>query len=126
MGTNFYYHTNECGHCKRSDVLHVSKRSGGWSFSFRGYRDQEDGSPDIVSRADWIKLFASKPGSLINEYGDVIEDPVVFLEGLVKPTKEQQEKEDSPEWRGHWSPWPDPDTEWHDSEGFRFYDGEFS
>lgn len=126
MGTDYYYRTNVCDNCKRFDERHVGKKSMGWTFHFRGHRGQPDGSPDIVSIADWAKLFKTTPGVLANEYGLVIENPLQFLADLERPSIEQQQLEDSPEWRGGWSPRPDLDTEWRDSEGFAFYDGEFS
>lgn len=107
-------------------MLHVGKSSAGWSFSFRGHRHQIDGSPDIVSAADWARVFKTVPGVLKDEYDRVVDNPLMFLENLDRPSLEKQEIEDSPERRGKASPYPDPMTEWHDIEGFRFYDGEFS
>lgn len=126
MGTNYYYHRNICEHCHRSDVLHVGKKSGGWTFHFHGYRGQADGSLDIISVADWARVFKTTAGILVDEGERVVVDPLQFLAELERPSKEQQEKEDSPEWRGSWSPHPEPDREWRDPEGFAFYDGEFS
>lgn len=125
MSTNYYHHTNICEHCQRSTVRHVGKQSVGWSFHFRGYLNQADGSPDIVSLADWARVFKTTPGILVDENDIVVEDPLRFLATLIRPDKAQQEKEDSPEWRGSFSPHPDPETEWRDAEGFRFYNGEF-
>jgi hypothetical protein len=36
MGTNFYYRTQNCTHCKRFDEIHVGKSSGTW----RAYRHE--------------------------------------------------------------------------------------
>lgn len=127
MGINYYYHTNICEHCQRSNALHVGKKSGGWTFRFQGYNSsQRDGVPDIHSLADWARLFKTTTGILVDEEERVISDPLQFLAELERPTKEQQEKEDSPEWRGLASPHPDPEHEWRDPEGFAFYDGDFS
>jgi hypothetical protein len=67
-------------------------------------------------------LFKTTKGVLMDEYDRVIEDPLKFLTELERPTKAQQNSEDSAE-RRRWS--PDPLTEWRDSKGFAFYDGEF-
>lgn len=126
MGVNYYYHTNICHECTRSDVLHVGKKSMGWTFHFHGYRTEFGADQNIVSISDWEKLFKTVPGVLVDEEERVVENPLEFLHELERPTKEQQEDEDSPDRRGAWSPRPDPLTEWRDSEGFAFYDGEFS
>lgn len=126
MGTNYYYHANVCQHCARSDRLHVGKKSMGWTFHFRGYRDRPDGL-DLISLTDWERLFkTTTAGILVDEYERVIENPLEWLAGLERPTLGQQKLEDSPERRGSYAPIPDPKTEWRDSEGFAFYDGEFS
>lgn len=117
MGTNYEYGTSDGG------LLHVGKKSAGWTFHFRGYRG---GHRELVSLADWADLFRTTNGVLTDEYGRTIEDPLQFLAELERPTLEQQESEDSPARRGSWSPRPDPATEWRDPEGFAFYDGEFS
>lgn len=123
MGTNYYYHTDICEHCKRSNKIHVGKKSFGWAFHFRAHRVADDVS--IISVSDWERFFKTTPGILADEYDRVVEDPLKWLAELDRPTKQQQEDEDSPTRRGSWSPHPDPRTEWRDSEGFAFYDGEF-
>ena len=41
MGTNYYLVNNCCESCKRYDrAIHLGKASGGWTFTFRGYRQQ--------------------------------------------------------------------------------------
>ncbi len=126
MSTNYYYHTNICEHCQRSDRRHVGKKSAGWSFHFQGYRHSTGADQDIVSLADWARVFKTTAGILVDEYERVIEDPLKFLAELERPTKEQQELEDSPVRRGDWSPKLDPKSEWRDEEGFAFYNGDFS
>lgn len=124
MGTNYYYHINPCQHCNRSDVLHVGKKSMGWTFGFRAYRGLE-GHQDIVSLADWARVFKTVPGILVDENEVVVDDPMRFLTELERPSVGQQELEDSPQRRGPASPHPVAEHEWRDAEGFRFYDGEF-
>ena len=126
MGTNYYYRTNFCSTCLRSTMLHVGKQSKGWTFHFRGYRFKTGADQNIVSVADWARVFKTVPGVLVDEEGRVIENPLQFLAELEHPSEAQQRSEDSPERRGRWSPRPDPNTEWRDEEGFAFYDGEFS
>lgn len=121
---NYYYHTQICEHCQRSNVLHVGKISMGWTFGFRAHRGQPDGSPDIVSLADWERVFKTIPGVLVDEEEVVIENPLLFLSQLVRPSAGQQEVEDSPERLGGHR--RDPAHEWRDAEGFRFCDQEFS
>lgn len=122
MGKNYYYHTNMCEHCQRADVFHVGKKSGGWTFHFRGYRGYV-GIPDTISLADWARVFKTVPGILVDEEERVVGDPLRFLSQLERPTLEQQQSEDSPERLGGFS--PNPANQWRDLEGFTFYDGEF-
>lgn len=126
MGMNYYYTVNVCEHCGRSDVLHVGKKSSGWTFHFRAYRIDTGAKYDITSVADWAKMFKNIPGIFSDENEHIIALPLNFLAELEHPTPFQIVSEDSPERRGHWSPRPDPATEWRDEEGFAFYDGVFS
>jgi hypothetical protein len=61
MGTNFYAHTNECHCCKRVDIVHLGKRSGGWTFSFQA-------SESVRNFDDWCKLVRSA-SRVEDEYG---------------------------------------------------------
>lgn len=101
MGTNFFWRTPACDHCGRSDGdLHVGKRSGGWSFLFRGYRhdaDDEVRSPAgfaVESRVDWRRVFATVSGVLVDEYDDAIPDPLAWLDALQPPDPAQVAWED--------------------------------
>ena len=136
MGTNFYWHDdalvckNACEHCANTSVIHVGKRSAGWSFGFRGWPhllvDEEH--PDwgfvtespfgfpVMSRSDWRKVFA-RPGRLVSEYGDEQIDPPVWLDLLVPPSLAEIRHENELS-GGH---------VWHrDAEGFRVTTREFS
>lgn len=122
MGTNFYWRDidlvcpNPCQHCGQQTVFHVGKSSGGWSFGFRGYTEEESpfGFP-VMSRADWRKVFARR-GELTSEYRVEVDDPVAWLDELEPPTLPQIRNESS------WSQyvWP------RDAEGFRITNTEFS
>lgn len=141
MGTNFYWHDQACGSCGRFEVIHVGKRSAGWSFGFRGYRHElmDPAHPDwgydyqspfgvpVRSRDDWRQVLTGRPGRLVDEYREQVDDPIAWLNELAAPTAEQQRKEESPEWQGTFGrPLGSDPREWRDTEGFRFYDGEFS
>lgn len=122
MGTNYYYRTNVCQHCDRSDMRHVGLVSAGWTFQFRAYRIETGADQDIVKVADWARLFKTVPGVLVTEYGTVIEHPLQFLAELEHPTEYQKKVENQRIGR-HLS--IDSNREWRDDEGFYFYDGEF-
>lgn len=137
MSTNFYWRDKPCGHCGRYEEIHVGKSSGGWSFGFRAWphRLMNEEYPDwghdpwspfgfpVVSRADWAKVFAERPGELWDEYGRQVEDPLAWLDELTPPDATKRRWEN-----GHMGPhWHrDPDQEWRDPEGFRFSAREFS
>jgi hypothetical protein len=124
MGTNFYLRQPECSGCGRYDEYHIGKRSAGWSFGFRGYRDVEDDHPlgVVTSRAQWVQAVGRLGWTVFDEYRRQVPDPVAFLCDLEAPSLDQQQWE-----RGHMGSyyWP-TDRDWRDPEGFRFYDGEFS
>lgn len=65
MGTNFYAHTNVCTCCNRSDIVHLGKRSAGWTFSFQG-------SETIRNFDDWCRLVRSA-SRIEDEYGTPID-----------------------------------------------------
>lgn len=128
MGTNFYARQTPCPSCSRADEIHIGKRSGGWSFGFRGYRHTPDdglispfGVP-VLSRAEWLRALDGYDGRVFDEYGSEVADPLEWLKSLQPPDPRQRRWEDDhmgPYWR------PDERT-WRDPEGFRFFDGEFS
>jgi hypothetical protein len=123
MGTNYYWRDSPCGHCNRFEEIHVGKRSAGWSFGFRGYRSESPVGFAVASRSHWRQVFANRPGVLVNEYGEQEQEPVIWLANLEPPSSAQRVWEESYDARG---PWSHPDErEWRDTEGFRFYDGDF-
>lgn len=75
MGTNYYLLTDPCNHCGRGDMkIHLGKASGGWHFSFKGYRECDtSGFPNKVEKveslADW-KVLVRSGGQPIDEYGE--------------------------------------------------------
>jgi hypothetical protein len=80
MGTNFY-HKYTIGPLAflgigLTEKRHIGKRSGGWEFSFRGYKDRteyRDGGMNkktvkgITSWKQWKKIL--KRGKIFDEYG---------------------------------------------------------
>lgn len=67
MGTNYYWHTNVCDCCGRSDVYHIGKSSMGWMFALHVIPEE-----DVNDVNDWVKRFY-QPGSVIhNEYDEEI------------------------------------------------------
>lgn len=72
MGTNYYYHTDNCPHCGRGDEpLHIGKSSGGWCFSLHVYPRDEWCKEQIIieSLDDWKALWATGSGTIKDEYG---------------------------------------------------------
>lgn len=53
--------------CERYDEYHIGKRSGGWQFSLRGYRNHSSGIT-VESWRDW-KVLLHTGGSVYDEYG---------------------------------------------------------
>lgn len=143
MGTNFYWHYNICQYCGRHDSAHVGKRSMGWSFSFRAWphKLQDESFPDwgyhpespfgfeVMSRADWRRVFEEFPGTLYDEYNrEEAEDPIAWLMGLEAPTQEQLNWESAQRYTWNSEAFTNAYErfEHRDPEGFRFGAYEFS
>jgi hypothetical protein len=72
MGTNFYLHENECGHCHRSESpLHIGKSSMGWCFALHVIHDE-----GLTTLAAWQVRWGAG-GTIRSEYGETI--PVVDM-----------------------------------------------
>ena len=61
MGTNYYLEKNKCGHCDRSEKIHIGKSSVGWCFSLHVIPENQ-----ITNLDDWIALFDKHP--IADEY----------------------------------------------------------
>ena len=77
MGTNYYAYINPCPHCQRSDedgTWHIGKKSGGWQFTFRGYKGEYEGPCRLDSFNAWVGFLVSKEHEVLikDEYGDTI------------------------------------------------------
>jgi hypothetical protein len=72
LSTNFFLYRNVCRHCGRGDDrVHIGKRSGGWSFLWRGYRD-DPSVGTVESARDWSVLLSRETDSgseIRDEYG---------------------------------------------------------
>jgi hypothetical protein len=122
MGTNYYLRTDVCTHCNRErERIHIGKSSAGWPFLFRGYRRwPPDGVPHpLTSAYEWREFIASAltaGGRLIDEYGQDCSEPDLWSlidgkKGLVPKASYTHGARES---------------EWFDTDGFRFCDNEFS
>ncbi len=67
MATNFYYRTNICSECNRFNRIHIGRRSCGWTFLFRAWK--EESYPRLLSYKNWLKFFKDEPGVIVDEYG---------------------------------------------------------
>lgn len=126
MGTNYYVEQNRCECCDRYDTTHhIGKSSWGWSFSFRGHRDE-----NLTSWREWKAFLSDK--TIVDEYGE----PIDYREFC-----RMIENEKAPGWvredghrnlqhneEGKKGPraWFDPDYDWDDSDGYAFSRREFS
>jgi hypothetical protein len=122
MGTNYYWHDRPCPHCDRYETIHVGKSMSIW----RGYRTiplhperpewgNRATSPfgeDVVSVADWRRIFIRRTGTLHDEYGEQILDPIAWID-KARPDRTPVFVE------------PAGGT-WLDQEGHRFYGSDFS
>lgn len=134
MGTNYYLRYNICENCERYSELHIGKKSGGWEFSFHGYRDWvsiEDGSfSPIMSFQDWIKLLPS--GRIFDEYGTEI--TLEVFTAMVLKSKGQMNHYDyciSEDYRSKTRLSQECQDlmmkdQWKDSDGWSFSDADFS
>ncbi|MEK6281897.1 MAG: hypothetical protein AABN95_16205 [Acidobacteriota bacterium] len=118
MGTNYYTVTNVCEHCKRHDHdKHIGKSSAGWTFSFRGYREDYDVSK-IETFEQWKLELAH--ARIFDEYGKEI--TLTQFIALVDMKKGERFNHTTYCNTEH----PDIDYNWLDPEGHSFTGREFS
>ena len=132
MGTNYYFRRPACDHCRRADPeVHVCKSGMTWrAYPNRlldekrpewGFEHQSPFGFPVVSLADWRTVFTTVPGELWNEYGERIDDPVAWLDGMKPPNEDLATR-----YRGwHFHDLTSGD-DWFDPVGFFFHTGEFS
>ena len=130
MGTNYYVATNHCECCDRYDEeYHIGKSSGGWAFSFRGYRPER-----LVSWKQWKEFLKDK--IIMDEYHERMDyDSFVDMietykaPGYVNPQtgkKNQIHNEAGRKTDKNGYTWFNPEYDWDDDDGYSFSDREFS
>jgi hypothetical protein len=134
MGTNYYLHYNICKCCSRSDEIHIGKSSGGWTFSFQGYRangtyyteikDKDEKELKIESYKDWLSFLErmiAKGSEIRDEYNEKIS--LDKFKELVERKKDEKFNHTKYCMVEHPSSMKDL---WLDAEGHSFSDGDFS
>jgi len=129
MGTNYYVASNHCECCDRYDEeYHIGKSSGGWAFSFQGYRAER-----LVSWQAWKEFLKDKV--IMDEYGERIdydwfvqyiesEKAPGFIRPNGKPNLQHNDEGRKPNESGY--TWFNPEYDWDDPEGYAFCSREFS
>ncbi len=123
MGTNYYHRTNICEKCNRYKEKHIGKSSGGWQFSFQGYR--EHNIPKIASFRDW-KRELQADGKIFDEYGEEMS-----FEDFVKMVENKQyDKFNSEANMNHYDycvkSGYNVSNDWKDKEEYSFTSADFS
>lgn len=125
MGTNYYVAENRCDCCQRYDrTNHIGKSSWGWSFSFRGYREER-----LTSWQEWREFLQDR--LIVDEYGDFIDytDFCHMIETVKAPgfVREDghQNLQHNAEGKRAPRPWFDPEYDWDDEDGYSFSSREF-
>jgi hypothetical protein len=129
MGTNYYVASNHCECCDRYDEeYHIGKSSGGWAFSFHGYRAER-----LVSWQAWKEFLKDKV--IMDEYGERIDYDwfVEYIEGPKAPSytnahgrKNLQHNDEGRKPSNFGYAWFNPEYDWDDPEGYAFCSREFS
>ena len=126
MGTNYYVATNRCECCKRFDEeVHIGKKSFGWAFSFRGYKEYPE---NLTSWQKWKAYLKDK--EIVNEYGDIVQyyEFVKMVEewGSPKFMHEDGHKNKVHNVEGKIDGYFSPEYDWDDPEGYSFTSRYFS
>jgi hypothetical protein len=119
MSTNFTLHIQACPACRRSEArFHIGKRSGGWKFLWRGYRNPSDAPffHPMLTREDWEKIILDPLNQVFDEYGEIW-SPAKFIAmakewDMTTNNIARKAEEHTP-------------CHWTDNAGCEFYDGEF-
>jgi hypothetical protein len=129
MSTNYYAEDEAtCNNPAHTETLHIGKSSGGWKFGFHGIPDHE---PPLTSWRAWREFLADR--IITDEYGrtltldefrDVVEKRYTPTGAAgphcrVRPTALTIRN-------GYGGRWSEDHGDYHDADGFDFYDGEFS
>jgi len=129
MGTNYYVASNHCECCDRYDEeYHIGKSSGGWAFSFHGYRAER-----LVSWKQWKEFL--KDRIIMDEYRERIDYDwfVQYIEGQKSPDfvngsgrKNQLHNDEGRKPNKYGHTWFNPEYDWDDEDGYSFSEREFS
>ena len=124
MGTNYYVAKNKCDCCNRYDEeYHIGKSSGGWAFTFQGYK--YDG---LVSWKHYKEFL--KDQIIMNEYGERIDYDwfVHFIETVKSPAyvNDNGNKNAIHNESGRKAGYFNPEYDWDDEDGYSFCAREFS
>lgn len=134
MSTNYYWHTDPCGSCGRTDEpLHIYQTPSGFEGHFRWNPDTGEYDPWLVSWADWKAwLLAADGGRIIDEYGreHTVAEFVEFIESVPMDRRRRQYDYVTTRYRpgmlGSRGVGIGKGLDWLDPDGFTFYGGEFS
>jgi len=132
MGTNFYHKTRRgfLGLFGCEEERHIGKRSGGWQFSFRGYKGYSDNyalgmekTIIIGSWQDWKRIL--KHGRIFDECGKRWSYAyfVAMVEQSRKPGSLNHYDETEKDYRHYYNNFDGEN--WKDSEGWSFSTTEF-
>jgi hypothetical protein len=128
MGTNYYVMTNHCQCCGRYDTdRHIGKSSFGWSFSFRGHRDE-----GLASWRDWKFYLFSTNAMIVDEYGRDMPyaEFVEMIETYKAPgymyKEGHQNLQHNTQGKNGKHAWFNPESDWDDADGYAFSAKEFS
>jgi hypothetical protein len=127
MGTNYYWRTEPCEHCGRSDeVLHICKSLNKFRGHFTWPDDGGDAEPWVVSWQDWKAELRGGAGRIFDEYGAEhdVEEFIRCVE-LVPMESRRRQFDWMVENRGTAAEVA-PGCDWLDADGFSFIGGEFS
>jgi hypothetical protein len=69
LGSNYFLRRGICPTCGHPESeIHVGKSSYGWTFTFRGYRNEWD-DVKTTCEEDWRKLLSEEGAGIFDEYG---------------------------------------------------------
>lgn len=131
MGTNYYVAKNKCECCNRYDEeFHIGKSSGGWAFTFQGYKYDGLVSWKLYKEFLWQAIY-TRGKYIVDEYGEFIDydDFVTMVETVKSPNYVNEYNgiknhlhNDAGRKQGYFN----PEYDWDDEDGYSFCSREFS
>lgn len=120
MSTNYYVKLSPCPcpceHCAAPKRMHIGKRSIGWHFHFRGYKDGPQ------SWVEWQEYLKDK--EIIDEYDDPI--PLKKFVRLVESTRREGASNQYELVKKYYPELIEPHGYFRDRDGWSFNMTEFS